>query len=162
MRDILVTVLVGLVMLVGLVGVVIPVLPDVLLIWLAALVYGAVVGWGRLGPWMFGLITMLGLVGIAAEVWVSGTGAKMGGGSIWGVLGGLALGLVGLIVFPPLGGLVGLALGTFLVEYLRFRDARKAFRATAGMGLGYGASFGVRLVLGLAMIAAWVVWVVGS
>jgi len=45
----LVTVIAGLLMLTGLLGVVIPVLPDVVLIWAAALGYGLIVGWGSWG-----------------------------------------------------------------------------------------------------------------
>jgi hypothetical protein len=48
---------------------------------------------------------------------------------------------------------------TYLVEYLRRRDARQAARAMVGMGLGYGVSFVVKLLFSLAMIGAWVAWV---
>ncbi|HHH83445.1 MAG TPA: DUF456 domain-containing protein, partial [Chloroflexi bacterium] len=51
--EVLFTVLLGLGMLIGLVGVVIPVLPDIILIWLSALLYGLLVGWGDKGPWLF-------------------------------------------------------------------------------------------------------------
>jgi hypothetical protein len=54
---------------------------------------------------------------------------------------------------------VGLLLGTFAVEAIRLQDADKAVRAMLGMGLGYGASFAVRLILGLLMVAAWLAWV---
>jgi hypothetical protein len=162
MSESLITVLLGGVMVLGLAGVFIPVLPDISLIWAAALGYGLLVGWGRWGPWLFAGITVLAVVAAAADLWTSGAGARLGGASLWGILGGLGLGLVGLILLPPLGGLLGLLAGTFLVEYLRLRSAERALRATLGMGLGYGASFVVKLILGMMMIGAWIVWVVAG
>jgi uncharacterized protein YqgC (DUF456 family) len=154
-----ITFLAGLLMLVGLAGVIAPVLPDAPLIWLAALGYGLLVGWGRWGGYLFALITVLGAVAAAAEIWGGGLGAKAGGASIWGILGGLLLGLIGLVLFSPIGGVVGLLAGTFLVEWWRLRDSRLAAKGMLGMGVGFGMAFFVKLVLALAMIAAWLVWV---
>ena len=160
MAEVIVTILVGLTMLIGLAAVFLPLLPDMLIIWIAALGYGLFTGWGAWGPWLFGLITLLGIIGAIAEIWVSSAGARHAGALAWGILGGLALGVVGLIFFTPLGGVVGLLVGTFVVEALRLKDPSQAAKAMLGMGLGYGASFGVRLVLGMAMIGAWILWVV--
>ncbi len=158
MSDGLITALTAVVMVVGLISVAIPVLPDMAFIWLAALGYGLLVGWGEQGPWLFALITLLGLIGAAIEVLGSSVGGKLGGASLWSILGGFALGVVGLIFFTPVGGVVGLLPGTFLVEYWRSKDARQAARGTLGMGLGFGASFVVKFLLALGMVAAWVVW----
>ena len=157
--EILVTIVAGLAMALGLVGALIPILPDIILIWGAALGYGLVVGWGERGLWFFGIISLLGLAGFLAEVWVSGTGARIGGASILAVLGGLAGGAIGFIFTGPFGGVIGMLLGTFLVEYLRHNDINKAARAMLGMGLGCGASLWIKLMLGLGMIALWLVWV---
>jgi uncharacterized protein YqgC (DUF456 family) len=158
LTDTIVTVLVGLSMLVGLLGAIIPFLPDVVLIWVSALIYGLVVGWGQSGGWFFGLISVLGLIGLLADAWVSGAGARQGGASVLTTLGGLAIGLIGLFTTGPLGFLVGILLGTFILEYARHQDPERALRATFGMGLGYGTSFIVKFFLGLGMIAAWVAW----
>jgi len=159
MVEIIIAVIVGLVMLLGLIGAIIPGLPDIVLIWGAALGYGLLVGWGERGILFFGLITFIGLAGLFAEVWVSGTGAKMGGASIRAIFGGLALGLAGFIFSGPVGGVIGLLLGTFLSEYIRLHDANKAAQAMFGMGLGCGASLVIKLLLGIGMIVVWLVWV---
>ena len=155
-----VTLVVGLVMLVGIIGAVVPALPDLVMMWIAGLVYGLVVGWGPWGPWLFGVMTLTALAGLAAEVWVSSAGARLGGASGWAILGGLALGLIGLVFFSVAGAVAGLLGGTFLAEYLRLRDARQAARSAVAMALGCGASVGVKLALAIVMAAAWVVWVV--
>jgi uncharacterized protein YqgC (DUF456 family) len=159
-KDILLTVFAGVLMLLGLVGVFLPILPEMFLIWLSSLGYGLLVGWGQSGPWAFGVITVLGMLGTASEIWVTGAGAKLGGGSVWSALAGLVLGAIGLLIFPPFGALVGLLLGAFLVELYRQRGVRQALKAMFGIGLGYGASFVIKLSLALVMIATWVIWVV--
>ncbi len=148
------------VMLVGLIGTLVPVMPDLSLIWLGGLAYGLLAGWGDVGGWVLAGITVLGLIGALAEILTSSMGARVGGASLWGILGGLALGLVGLILFPPFGAVIGLLAGTFLVEAWRLRDLGKAARGTLGMGVGYGLSFVVKLGMGLGMIGLWVFWVV--
>jgi len=154
----LITFLVALAMVAGVVGSVIPILPDVILIWGAGLVYGLAVGWGAWGPWLFAAMTLLAVLGFLTELWVSGAGARAGGASFWGILAGFALGAIGLVFFSPLGGFVGLLLGTFLVEYLRLKDSRLALKAVFGAGAGYGVSFVVKLGLCLGMVLLWVVW----
>jgi uncharacterized protein YqgC (DUF456 family) len=158
--ETLITIVAGLVMLIGLAGVVLPVLPGAVLIWGAALGYGLLAGWGESGGWLFGLITLLGLAGLGAEIWVTGTGAKMAGASLWSLLAGLGLGLVGMVFGSLPGAVAGLVLGTLTVEYLRRKDWDQAVKASLGTLAGYGLSYGVKLVIGLMMIAAWLAWVV--
>jgi uncharacterized protein YqgC (DUF456 family) len=157
--EILLTILAGTLMLVGLLAIFLPFVPDILLIWVAALGYGLLVGWGESGPWMFAAITILGVLGGVSEAWVSGAGARKAGASLRSIVVGIIAGGIGFFFFPPLGMIVGLLGGTFLVEFLRLNDAQQAARATLGMGLGFGVSFGVKLLFGLMMIGAWIVWV---
>jgi uncharacterized protein YqgC (DUF456 family) len=159
MSKTLVTVLAAVVMLLGLAGVVLPALPGLTLIWLAALGYGLLAGWGASGPWLFGLITLLGLAGLGSELWVTSAGARAAGASGWSVLAGIVLGLIGLFFFSPIGAVIGLTLGILGGEYLRLKDWRKALSAAGGTLAGCGVSYGVKLLLGIVMIGAWVAWV---
>ena len=159
MSKTLVTVLAAVVMLLGLAGVVLPALPGLTLIWLAALGYGLLAGWGASGPWLFGLITLLGLAGLGSELWVTSAGARVAGASGWSVLAGIVLGLIGLLFFSPIGSVIGLTLGILGGEYLRLKDWRKALSAAGGTLAGCGVSYGVKLLLGIVMIGAWAAWV---
>lgn len=159
MSKTLVTVLAAVVMLLGLAGVVLPALPGLALIWLAALGYGLLAGWGASGPWLFGLITLLGLAGLGSELWVTSAGARVAGASGWSVLAGIVLGLIGLFFFSPIGAVIGLAFGILGGEYLRLKDWRRALSATGGTLAGCGVSYGVKLLLGMVMVGAWVAWV---
>ena len=130
MTDIVITILLGLAMFVGLAATIIP------------------------------AIAVLGIAGQAAEMVLSGMGARRGGASWLSTFGGLAAGVIGLFVFGPLGLIAGLLLGTFLLEFARHKNADEALKAMFGMGVGYGASFVVKFLLGLVMIAVWIAWVV--
>lgn len=160
MSDFLGFALAGLLILVGMISIFIPPVPDMLLIWLGGLAYGLIVGWGEYGGWLFALITLLAIIGGAAEILTSGVGAKMGGASPWSLLAGLGLGLIGLLFLGPLGLIAGALAGLYLMEYRRQRDPERALRAMLGLGLGYGASFGVKLLLGLTMTAIWLFWAI--
>jgi uncharacterized protein YqgC (DUF456 family) len=157
--DQAITFLIGMTMLAGLAGALIPWFPDILLIWGAGLAYGVLVGWGTWGPWLFLLMSVAALVALAAEVAVSAFGARVGGASGWGIVAGIALAVLGFIIFSPLGALVGLALGMLLVEGWRHRNLRRALSATAGALVGWGASFVVKFSLSLWMVVLWGVWV---
>jgi uncharacterized protein YqgC (DUF456 family) len=67
--------------------------------------------------------------------------------------------VVGLIVFSPLGAVIGLILGLLIVEGWRRRNLRRAAQATVGAIVGWGASFVVKFSLALWMVLLWVVWV---
>jgi uncharacterized protein YqgC (DUF456 family) len=146
-------------MLLGLVGVLIPLLPDVLLIWGAALGYGLVMGFGGRAAWFFGAITLLGVAALAAEVWVSGISAKKSGASGWAVLTGFSVGAAGFFILGPLGAVIGLLLGIFLFQLIRLREVKEAVRTVFGTGLGCGASFVVKYLLALGMFVTWLLWV---
>src|SRR5574337_78714 len=157
--DYALVVLTLLVMLVGVVGVVLPVLPDVWLIWLAALGYGLLQqplfdGW--IGGIAMFLLTGLTILGVAADLVLSHAGAAQGGAAWQAILLSMALGLIGIFFFPPVGPLVGALLGLFLVEYVRHgKDARKAWSAVKGYAAGCGLSVIARLGIAVTMILVW-------
>src|SRR3990172_7284539 len=124
------------VMLVGLFGLVIPVFPGGVVIWLAALLYGLVSGFGTLGGWIFAIITLLMLVSAAADNVLMGARAHKEGASWRAIILALLAGLVGTIMFPPIGGLIAAPLALYLTEYIRLGDNDKAMAITRGLLIG--------------------------
>ena len=163
MPDTFLIIVTLLVMLVGVAGVIIPILPDVWLIWLAALGYGLLQqplfdGW--VGGLAMFLITVLTVVGLAADWVLSNAGAAKGGASWQGILASIGLGIAGLPFFPPIGSLVGALLGLFLVEYFKNgKNLKIAWEAVKGYAAGCGLSAIARLAIAAAMIGIWGVWV---
>lgn len=160
MNEALGFVLSGCLILAGLISIAIPALPDMLLIWLGALAYGLVLGWGRTGPWAFAIISALALIGGLAEILGGSVGARLGGASAWSLAAGVGIGLIATVFLGPLGGIAGLLVGMYAMEYRRQRDTGRAIRGVLGLALGYGASYGVKLALGLGIVGIWLFWVI--
>jgi hypothetical protein len=147
-----------LVMLVGLAGTLLPALPSIELIWLACLAYGIFSGWGLWAWVMFPLITIALIVG-EVLMWGLGHATSRVTGASWAAIGAsVVLGLIGMFVIPVVGALLGAMLGVFLVELYRRREWKAAFKATTGVLVGAGLSFGAQVVVGLVMIGLWGLW----
>jgi len=152
----------GLFMLIGLIGALLPAVPDLVLIWATALAYGLLAGWGDWGPWLFAGISLLCGVGLLSEVLTSSAGARIGGASFWSIVGGVAAGVILLFAAGPLGALIALLGGIFLLEWRKGRDTRRAGQAVLGTAVGYIASFFVKFALGFVCVGLWVIWVIVS
>ncbi len=145
-------------MLVGLVLLIVPIFPGITVIWVAALLYGIVTGFDTLGIVIIVLITLGMIAGISADNLLMGAGARRGGASWLTIIVALIAGIAGTVLFPPIGGLIAIPIAIFLIELLRNREWRSAWRATRGVALGWGLSFLVRFGIGLVMISAWLIW----
>jgi hypothetical protein len=65
-------------MFIGLVGVILPLVPGIVLVYLAALLYAVIEGFAKIGPITLAVLTVLAVVGVTADLWVSSLGAKVG------------------------------------------------------------------------------------
>lgn len=143
---------------VGLFGLIVPIFPGITVIWLAALGYGVVTKFTTLGWVLFAVITILFIGGVTIDNILMGAKAHKEGAS-WLSLGlGMLAGILGTIFLPPVGGIIAAPLVVLLMEYLRQRDFNKALASLKGLAIGWGASFVVRFLIGLAMIGIWLVW----
>jgi uncharacterized protein YqgC (DUF456 family) len=146
-------------MMMGLIFTFIPILPGTLIMWVAVLVYGLVLGWEKLGWWAFGLITFFMILGMIADAVAGHFGAKMGGASWWAIIVGAILGFVlGLAASffggPLLGcfaGLVGAIGGVLWVEWQRNKNWDIALKATKGYVAGSAAGIMAKVTSGLFM-----------
>lgn len=148
------------IMLVGLFGLLVPIFPGMIVIWLAALGYGVVTGFTTLGWVLFVLLTLLMITGATIDNVLMSAKAHQEGAAWYSIVLGMLAGILGTIIFPPFGGLIAAPLVVWLLEYRRQRDARKALASLRGLAIGWGASFVVRFMLGLAMIGIWLVWAI--
>ncbi len=148
------------VMLFGLFSLVLlPILPGLVIIWLAALVYGLSGHFlGTLPIVIFVVITLLMLFGSVIDNILMGAGARKTGASWVSITVALVAGLVGSLLWPPLGGILLSLAALFVVELLRLRDVRSALVSTRSMALGCGWAIVARFFIGLAMIGLYVAW----
>ena len=91
-------------LLVGLLGVFLPAIPGVGFMWVVILVYAIFERFAAIDPLSFAVLTVLGLVGVTADLWMSQLGAKVGGASIWSTLASLAGSILGGLIGLPFAG----------------------------------------------------------
>ena len=146
-------------MLLGLLVLVVPVLPGLIIMWLAALGYGIATGFGTLGIVVFVVISILVIGGSLADNLLMGVGAKHSGASWWTILVALVAGVLGTLLMPPFGGFVLAPLAILLLEFIRLRNWKEAWRSLRGLATGWGAAYFVRILMGLVVIGLWAIWV---
>jgi uncharacterized protein YqgC (DUF456 family) len=159
MTEVILIYFVALIMLVGLAGVFLPLLPGIELVWLAAVGYGIFHGftWGGAAAML--AITVLLMIGLSSDIWITGLGLRATKTSLASVILGILALVAGSLLFTPLTGIL-LGLGTMCVwEYRRHRSWKKAFASTGSAVAGCGLSYGFKFFLGLVMMGIWVLWV---
>jgi uncharacterized protein YqgC (DUF456 family) len=149
-------------LIVGLLGLIVPVFPGLVIMWLGTLVYamiqnaaGNMTGW----KWfLFGIITFLMITGSIADNII--IARKMRDKYVpWSsILWAFAAGVVASLFFTPLIGLVAAPVGLFLAESSRLKNREAAVESTKAYMIGWGWAFGVRFLIGLAMISFWMLW----
>lgn len=148
-------VLIGVVMVIGLVGVVLPVLPGTLLILAAGIAWAALVADDGRGRWVVvGLMALLFFLGIVAKYALPGrrlSGRLPRSTLLWGGLGAV----IGFVVLPPIGLLIGGVLGVYLAEVRRLGPGPEARRSTVEVLQAVGLGILVELTAGVLMVAAW-------
>jgi hypothetical protein len=147
-----------LVMLAGVLVSFIPMVPGVVIVWLAGLVYGLAAGFGALGWGMFLLLTLLMIAGLLVDNVLMGSKARGAGASWYAIAFALLAGIVGSFLLPPLGGIIGAPLALFLFEYIRLKDSELAWLITKGLMTGWGLSALARVGIALVMTVVWGIW----
>jgi uncharacterized protein len=139
--------------------VVLPVLPGLVIIWLAALVYGITGHFaGTPNLLFFGGISLLMVAGSLVDNFLMSASARKTGASWVAISVAMIAGVVGSFVWPPLGGIVAALLALFVVEFLRLKNWRQALASTRSMALGCGWAVVARFFIGLGMIGLSVAW----
>jgi uncharacterized protein len=153
------TLLAGLVMLVGLAGVVVPVLPGTALVLAAGLGWSFLVADGAERWVVAGLLTALFAVGTVLKYALPGRRLK-GELPRRTLLLAAAGAVVGLVLLPPLGLLLGGVVGTWLGEKQRLGETRAANRSTVRVLQAVGLGILAELAAAVLMVSVWLTAVV--
>jgi uncharacterized protein YqgC (DUF456 family) len=146
----------GLVMLVGLVGVLVPVLPGLLLVIGAAVVWA--IDRGGAGAWVVAAVmSAIGVAGIVASSVLPARRTASAGAPAWVVVAGVVGLVIGFFAVPVIGALIGFPAGVFVAELVRHRHPGPAWRATWEALKSVGLGIAIQLGAGVAMIAIWAV-----
>jgi uncharacterized protein YqgC (DUF456 family) len=158
--DILGWTLVVLLFVVGMAGAVYPILPGALAIYGAFFVYGLFFSFSEFGFWFWFIQTVIVIVLFVADYAVSAWGVKRFGGSRASVIGS-TIGLIfGPFVIPALGLIIGPFVGAVIGEMIIGTRYDKALKVGLGSVVGLFSSVVVKIILQLAMIVLFVLWLV--
>ena len=156
------TLLVGLAMLVGLVGVLVPVVPGTSLILVAGLGWALFVADDGAARWVVaGVLVVLFVVGTVLKYALPGR--RMKGELPRRTLLYAGVGaLVGFVVLPPLGLLIGGVLGVYLGEVQRLGSGPESRQSTVRVLKAIGLGLLAELVAAVLMVGTWLVGVAVS
>lgn len=129
----------------------VPMVPATLVIWGAALLQEAMVGFSELSRadwfWLIGL----GLLAMTLDNVAGALGAKRYGAGRAGIWGALIGALAGALLLGPLGVLLGPFLGALVAELVAGKNGRDALRAAWGSLLGVLGGVLAKLLVHVAM-----------
>jgi uncharacterized protein YqgC (DUF456 family) len=154
--ELAVTVLCGAAIIVGIFGTVVPFVPGLLLSWGGVLVWAILADRGPDKWIVFGIVTVLALLGTLLKYLLPGRRMRRGGVPMPILIAGAALGIVGFFVVPIVGLFLGFVLGVFLAELVRLRDASLAWPSTWKAMKAVGMSMVIEIFAGLCILATWV------
>ena len=146
-------------MVLGLVSLLFLIIPGLTIIWICTLVYGLLTGFTTLSGILFGLITVLMIVGNMTDQLVMGAKAKNSGASWLSIFLSTGAAFIFSLLFPPFGGLIAALIVLLTAEIIRLKDWRKAAQSSKEMAFGFFKAIAIRFGIGLFMIGTWVIWV---
>jgi uncharacterized protein len=128
-------------------GVVLPVVPGVPVALVTTILAGWLTGFDRIDVATIVWVAVLAALAQGFDLVGNLIGARRFGAGRAGIWGGVVGSLVGLVVLPPWGFLLGALLGATTFEVLAGRPPREAWRAGVGALLGTLAGVGGKLVI---------------
>ncbi|ETT78923.1 hypothetical protein C173_02364 [Paenibacillus sp. FSL R7-277] len=144
---------------IGMAGAVYPILPGALAIYLAFFVYGWFFSFDSFGPFFWIAQTLIVVVLFIADYVVGAWGVKKFGGSRASVIGSTIGLIAGPFVIPAFGLLIGPFAGAFIGELIAGEKAGKAVKVSFGALLGLFSSTVVKIILQIAMIVLFFIWI---
>ncbi|WP_151737200.1 DUF456 domain-containing protein [Paenibacillus tengchongensis] len=144
---------------VGLAGAVYPILPGALAIYLAFFVYGWFFSFSSFGFVFWTVQTLIVIVLFVADYVVGAWGVKKFGGSRHSVIGSTIGLIIGPFLIPAFGLIIGPFIGAFVGEMIAGSRPGKAVKVSFGSLLGLFSSTVVKIVLQVAMVILFFIWI---
>ena len=152
MTHLVLVVIFGFLLLPGLVMAFIPMLPAFWYLLAVSAIFGIADGFTHLTLQNLGILAVVLLLSVVVD-WSAGIlGAKFGGAAWRSLLWGMTGGLIGFLLFPPIGVFPGLFTGVFAGEIARRKDGAAALRAATGALIGSLAGVAVNTTFAVAFI----------
>ncbi|OQA03533.1 MAG: hypothetical protein BWY68_00712 [bacterium ADurb.Bin400] len=95
---------------------------------------------------------------IAVDYFAGILGARYGGASKKAVLYGFVGLILGLVLLPPFGGIIGLFAGVAIAEWYSHRNKQRAVKAAAGSLIGSLTGILINLTLALLLLVLFIIF----
>lgn len=138
---------------IGFTGSFLPVLPGSAIVWLGIFIHKMMLGENSISWTFFWIATAIALLAQILDFLCTYWGARRFGATWQGALGGVAGGIVGVILFNIPGLLLGPIVGVIAVELTRSGNLQKAGRAGIGTVVGGFIAFVIKFALTCFLIA---------
>ena len=148
-------VMIGLTMAIGIIGTLIPVLPGLILVWLAALAWVILDGPDATHWVIFAIMTAIFLIGIGLSFYIPAKSTKNETSPRWTFVVASIFALVGFFVIPIVGLPLGFIFGVFICHLISSREFHRALQATGTSLKAMGLVSLVQCVCGIAIATAW-------
>jgi len=153
--DILLWVIAVAMIVIGLAGTVLPVLPGAPLIFGGIALAAWIDGFARISVWIVLVLGVLAAIAFAVDYLAAVLGARRAGASRLAVLGaaigavvGLFAGLVGVVVLPFVGAVIG--------EFVAQRDVWRAGRVGFATWIGLAVGTAVKVAIAFTMVGVFI------
>lgn len=144
---------------VGIAGAIYPVLPGALAIYFGFFVYGWFFSFAEYNVWFWIIQTLIVIVLFVADYIVGAYGTKkFGGTKLTVILSTIGL-IIGPFVIPAFGLILGPLIGAILGELISGKDFQQSLKAAWGTMLGLFTSMVVKIILQIAMIVIFFIWI---
>lgn len=146
---------IGLLMSVGLVGIVVPVVPGVVLVWLAGLAWTILDGGGTTRWILFFLMSVLTVVGLGSQIGIPARELNNQQAPKWTLVWAGVLGIFGFFVIPIIGLPIGFTVGVFLRYMFASNDLHASMDSTWLTVRAIGKGILIQGICGLLIAFLW-------
>lgn len=148
------------VMLVGIIGTILPLVPGIPLIFTAMIAYGWYEGFALISAEYLVIMGILAIIAVIADHLAPLIGVKYFGASRYAMIGAVIGFLIGIILFPPFGMIIGALAGAVIGEYYEIEDWPLALKAGLGSVAGFVSGILFQIAIALVMSISFVVKIV--
>ena len=160
MAGIFLTIIFSALIFLGVFMVFVPILPALFYMFVLAAIFAAVSHFSIIAFWQLAILGGNIFLGFLNDLLSGILGAKWSGASKKSLLYGFIGLIIGVILFPPFGGIAGLFLGVLLAELSLGKSHQKAFKAATGSVIGAITGMLINLILAITFFVLFVIFVV--
>ena len=146
-------------LLAGIASVFLLIFPSLAFMFLVSFIFALIDHFQHLSALELGILAAIAICGETLDYILGLVGAKISGAKFKSLLWGAVGLIIGLVIYPPFGGIAGLFLGIVLSEILIFKKGFKSLKAGFGGVLGSIAGLIIKLILALAFLILFLIFV---